>query len=905
MRLTDRPTNPSRVTLRATALAIVLAGAGLVLRGDRAGAPATDRSIGSSGSSGERSRSVEAAGPRAPADWFYMQRADEAGEIDPALRRAALAEARALALMEPQAVAQGLGGSWTPLGPVNVGGRVTDVVADPANPNVVTVATASGGVWKSGNGGASWVSLLDGPPMTSLSIGALAMDPTDPDVVYVGTGEANPGGGSIAYPGDGVWKTTNGGNSWVPLGLLETVSIGRIAIDPSNRDRVFVAAAGNLYARGAARGLFRSTNGGATWDKVLFLSDSTGCIDVAIDPADPSRIFAAMWERSRRPSTRSFGGVTSGIWRSEDGGDTWIQLTTGLPAAASKPGRIGIAVAPTQPSRVYAIYADSTGFFAGFYASTNSGLSWQRRIDTDLATGFFYSSFGWWFGRICVDPTNAGVIWAHGIQLYRSTNGGNGWAVVGGGMHVDHHAQWIQPSDPNQIWEGNDGGLYRSTNGGASWTHIENLPITQFYTNEVHPSEPWKVYGGTQDNGTVRTPVGENNGWEEIFGGDGHYVNVDPNDPNVIYAEYQYGNLAKSTDGGFTFFSSVAGIAAGDRKNWSTPVVIDPASVGDLFTTLYYGANRLYRSTNSAASWSVVSPDLSAGVPGLNGIVFGTITTIDVARSNPATIYVGTDDGNVWVSTNAGGSWTRIDGALPNRWVTRVAVDPFDDAAAYVVFSGYRQDDPAPYVFRTTDWGTSWTALAGDLPQAPVNDIVVDHRISDVLYVGTDVGVFVSVDKGGAWHPLLEGLPDGVVVTDLDFVGGGAPTLYAATYGRSQYAYDIGVLTGVPGAGGDPGEPFAGPSGAGARLAQNAPNPFGSGTRIAFALPRAGRARIDVLNLAGERVATLLDGVVGAGPREVVWDGRDARGRDVASGVYLYRLDADGRSLTRKMIVAR
>lgn len=840
-------------------------------------------------------------GPGAPNDWFYMQRAWPTGRIDHEARVEALAQARRMRGETAYAAGKRSAADWTGLGPTNVGGRITDIVADPSDTDIIYIGAASGGVWKTVNGGAGWSPIFDN--VGSLSIGALAIDPTDSDVLYVGTGEANPGGGSVAYGGDGVWKTVDGGSTWENVGLADSRYIGRIVVDPADPSNVFVAATGALFSTNAERGVYRSVDAGTTWVQVLSVSDSTGAVDLALDPSNPDRIFATMWERIRRPETRTYGGPTSGLWRSEDGGDTWSELTNGLPGGSR--GRIGVAVAvaPSSPSRVYAIYADATGYFDGLYRSDDAGDSWSAVSASGLGT--FYSSYGWWFGRIWVNPSNANALWADGIYLYRSTNGGDSFSSIGNSMHADHHAQWFSPSNPNFILKGNDGGLYRSTNGGGSWSKLNTLPITQFYTIDVHPSEPEKVHGGAQDNGTVRTPGGLLNDWEALFGGDGHYVNVDPNDTDVIYVEYQYGNLYKSVNGGASFSSATSGISGSDRKNWSTPVVVDPASDGKPSTTLYYGANRLYRSTNSAGSWSAISGDLSDGFGGSGGVTFGTITTIAVAPSDSATIYVGTDDANVWVSTNYGSLWSRIDTGLPNRWVSRVAVDPYDDAVAYVTFSGLRDDDPLPHVFRTENGGSVWSDISGNLPDAPVNDIVVDPNATSTLYVATDVGVFVTLDLGGTWSALGTAMPAGLVATDLKIIAdGGAGTLYAATYGRSAWSYDLSVITSVPAAAGDEDEAAAGEA-LRLSLAPNVPNPLRDETRIRFTLPGRAAARLEVIGVGGRRVRALADGVYGAGEHEVVWDGRDDAGRRAANGVYFYRLDSGGESASRKMTLMR
>ena len=734
-------------------------------------------------------------GPALPNEYLYLQRAGLDGSINLQAREEAVAEAEAMRASRSEFAIASVAETWQLEGPLNIGGRVTDIIGDATDANKFYVGSASGGVWKTTDGGATFTPIFENAG--SLSTGALAIDPTDSDILYVGTGESNPGGGSVAAPGDGVWKTTDGGTTWTHLGLAETRYIGRVAVDPQNPNTVFVAALGNLFSTNEERGLYRSTNGGTTWTKVLFVNNQTGAVDVAIDPTNSNRIYAATWERIRFPDDRILGGPGSAIWRSDDGGTTWTELTSGLPASSTEPGRIGIAVAPSSPSTIYAVYADTSGDFEGFYRSTNGGTTWTEQTASGLSSSSFYSTFGWWFGRIWIHPDNANEIWADGVRLYRSTNGGSSFSQIGNSMHVDHHAQWFYPPNPDIIIKGNDGGVYRSTNGGSSWTHFDNLPITQFYAMEVDPTDLGHMLGGTQDNGTNRTDTGSLDDWENILGGDGFTVLVDPNNSNVIYAESQFGNMSKSTNGGNSFSSATSGISG--RKNWHTPFVIDPNSSGSGSTTvLYYGSHQLYRSTNSASSWTSISGDLTDGDGGVNGVVYGTITTIAVAPSDSNTIYVGTDDANVWVTTNVGSSWTRIDAGLPERWITRVAVDPNNDGVAYATLSGFKQDDPLPHVFRTTDFGANWTDISGNLPDAPVNDIVVDPVDTNTLYVATDVGVFVSSNLGGSWAVLGSGLP-AVLTTDIKHMPGSPPKLFAGTYGRSIYSIDLtGVVNAPP-----------------------------------------------------------------------------------------------------------
>jgi photosystem II stability/assembly factor-like uncharacterized protein len=719
-------------------------------------------------------------------DYFYLQRLSRDGKLNVHARAQALIHAR---FMRARLVAfSGLdaAGEWELRGPLNVGGRVADIVGDPANANKFYVGAASGGVWKTLDGGATFTPIFDN--QGSLSTGALAIDPRDSNILYVGTGEASPGGGSVTYPGDGVWKTTDGGATWQHLGLEQTVTIGRIVVDPRTPSNVFVAATGNLFSRNVDRGVFRSQDGGLTWTKVLFVSDICGAVDLAIDPTNPQRIFAATWERIRSPKERIYGGPGSGLWRSTDGGTTWTRLAGGLPASTTEPSRIGVAIAPSAPNTVYAVYyrkADTA--LDGLFRSTDGGTNWTRQTATNLAS--IISNQGTWSGRIFVHPTNSAEVWVDGVGLARSTNSGASFSSVAG-LHADHHAQWFFPGNPATILKGNDGGVYRSTNGGTSWTHFNNLPISQFYTVEAHPAEPFKLYGGMQDNGVKRTTTGGLADWSNVTGGDGFEVHVDPRSTQVIYSESQFGALRRSTDGGATFASATSGLTG--RLGWKTPLAVDPASTGTgLTSTVYLGSNLLFRSTNSAGSWTAISGDLTNGNQGVGGVVFGTITTVAVSPTNRNTIYIGTDDSNVWVTRDAGATYTRLDAALPDLWVTRVAVDPTSDAIAYATFSGFRVDQPLPHVFRTTNFGATWTDISSDLPDAPVNEIIVDPTQTSTLYVGTDVGVFVSRDTGGSWAPLGHGLPDGAVVTDMTFLPGPPATLLAATYGRSIFSLEL------------------------------------------------------------------------------------------------------------------
>jgi len=471
--------------------------------------------------------------------------------------------------------------------------------------------------------------------------------------------------------------------------------------------------------------------------------------------------------------------LTSGIYKSTNGGNTWSQLTTGLPAPADTVGRIGLSVSASSPNIIYAIYCDHPGDFMGVYKSTNHGASWTRANDSALQS--FLGGFGWYFGNIRVDPTDPNRVFVLGVSLYRTTNGGSSWSSVGSSVHVDHHAMFISPIDHNRVYLGCDGGVNLSTNGGTSWSLCTAQPSTQFYAITIDHLNPQRLYGGTQDNGSLRTLTGATNDWEEIFGGDGFYCNVDYTNANVIYAEYQWGNLVKSTDLGYSWDYAMDGINySGDRHNWCTPVIMDPVN----HNTLYYGSNRLYKTTDGGNWWNSISGDLTNG-PGSGNLTYGTLTTIDVAPTNTQVIYVGTDDANVWVTTNGGGSWTKINTGLPDRWITRVTADPLDDSVAYVTLSGYKSGSSLPHIYRTTNRGNAWQSISSNLPEAPVNDVIVDPMNPSVLYVGSDVGVYISENLGASWAPLGTNLPI-TTVNDLA-LHPATRTLVAGTHGRSMF----------------------------------------------------------------------------------------------------------------------
>jgi len=802
-----------------------------------------------------------------PSDWFFMQRAYPLGEIPLEKYYEAIEQTKQIkALSKPST-----SNPWVLLGPTNIGGRVSDIEMSSTNFDTIYAGIASGGVFKSVDGGLNWFSIFD--ETYTMSIGDLAINPTNPNIIYVGTGEANGGGGSVTYGGNGVYKSIDAGTTWNHMGLEVTEYISRIVVNPLNPQFVFLGAMGKLFGKNFERGLYRSTDSGVSWENKLFISDSTGCIDIAINQLQPDTIFAAMWERIRRPDRLSYGGPTCGLYRSTDGGETWTELINGLPNNSPNIGRIGISICATSPNIIYAIYADDVGYFDGVYKSTNNGDSWTRT--NDGALGSLFSSYGWWFGNIRVDPSNPNNVFVMGLDVYKTTTGGSSWTYSSGSMHVDQHGMYIHPANPNFIVAGNDGGVYKSTNAGLNWTFITSMPITQFYTCDVDYQIPNRYYGGTQDNGTNRTLAGTQNSWQQIYGGDGFYVLVDPSNNNYVYAEYQYGGFGRSTNGGSNFSYGLNGVSGSDRFNWSTPFIIDPTNPAKL----YLGTHRLYKSTNRAVLWTPISPDLTNGPPTGNQ-VYGTITSIASAPSDTNAVYVGTDDGNVWVTLDGGANWTKISNPLPVRWVTRVAVDPYNAMTAYVTLSGYRYDEYLPHVFRTTDAGANWQSISSNLPDAPVNDIIVDPDSADRLYVGTDVGVFVTDSLGNAWNYLGEYLPNSPI-TDL-VLHNPTRTLITASFGRSMYSYDLTSVTNVKN---------EITSVKDFELYQNYPNPFNPTTKIKFTLPVTLRevegslVTLKVYDVLGNEITTLVNEEKKPGTYEVEFDATR-----LPSGIYFYQL---------------
>ena len=701
---------------------------------------------------------------RRPNSWFYEQRAYPFKTIPQAEYLAALDEAEIKVARAKSSFSQFQAVTWSPAGPTNIPGRITSMAIHPNLPNTFWAAAASGGVYKTTDLGVSWTNVFE--DVGTFSIGAIAVDPNNGDIVYVGTGEAS---SSIdSYEGTGVYKSVDGGTSWTNIGLPNSARIGRIVVDPLNSLRVYAAVQGQSFGGSTSpdRGLYRSEDGGVNWTKVLFVDNSTGCIDIALHPST-GVVLAAMWNFTTGPN--------SAVWRSTSHGDlgsfSMLSGTGGLPSTGSL-GRIGFSFDPLS-NTVYSIHIGSDNDLGGMYKSTDLGVNWTRTNDGNLSGTF--GGFGWYFGQVRVAPGNPDIVFSLGVQLMKSTNGGASWFNVTNETHVDHHAMVISPTNPDVVYNGCDGGVNYTSNGGLSWTVFRNMDNTQFYAMTMDYQNPERIYGGTQDNGTMRTLTGSVGDWTRILGGDGFVTKVDYTNANVIYAESQFGNLFKSTDGGFSFAWAQNGIDPGgtETHGWLTPIEMDQNDP----RVLYYGTDRVYKTTDAADNWSAISSSLASR----------HLSTIASAKSDPQVVYCGARSGEIWVTTDGGSNWTDIRGVIPNRWVTRLTVDPADAATCYLTISGYNGNgETLPRLYKTTDFGQNWTSLVGDLPDAPLNDVILDPHESQTLYVASDVGVYVTTNMGASWEPVGNNMPISSVADII--INPRNRKLVAGTHGRSMFS---------------------------------------------------------------------------------------------------------------------
>ena len=688
------------------------------------------------------------------------------------------------------------------IGPALTSGRVSDVAIDPSDKRTWYVGASAGGVWKSTNGGISFSPIFDG--QGSFSIGTVTIDHANPNVIWVGTGENN-AQRVVAY-GDGIYKSIDGGRSWTNMGLKQSEHIGRVLIDPRNSDVVYVAAHGPLWKGGGDRGLYKTTDGGKTWNKVLSGDEWTGVNDVQMDPRNPDILIATTWQRLRRVYTFVAGGPGSAVWRSTDAGKTWTKSQSGFPDVEL--GRIGLAMSPANPSVVYAI-ADAADRKGGFFRSKDGGASWEKMSD--------YQSGSNYYNEIFADPKDVDRVYAVEPILQVSDDGGKTFHRVGErNKHVDNHSVWIDPDETTHLVVGCDGGVYETWDGGKTWRFVANLPITQYYRVATDDSKPfYRVYGGAQDNFSVGGPSRTRNtsgitnaDWFITSGGDGFGSVVDPSDPNTVYAESQFGNLARFN----LKTGDVMGIqpteepgTAGPRWGWDSPLFISPHN----HKRLYFASNRLFVSEDRGDSWKVISPDLSrlidrnrlkvmGRVMGLGAVgknvsttLFGVVLTIAESPLKEGLLFTGTDDGKISVSENGGTSWRSVDhvpGVPDTAPVFKILPSQHDANVVYAAFNNHQAGDFKPYVMKSTDTGRTWTSITGDLPQGSVYSLAEDHVDRNLLFAGTEWGLFVTRDGGRKWLRLNGGMPT-IQVRDLT-IQKRENDLVAGTFGRGFYILD-------------------------------------------------------------------------------------------------------------------
>jgi photosystem II stability/assembly factor-like uncharacterized protein len=839
---------------------------------------------------------------------------------------------------------------WRPIGPANMAGRVSSVVGIPSPSRTFFVAAAAGGIWKTTNAGTTFRPVFDNE--RCISMGELAIAPSDTMQVWAGTGEED--SRNTISPGCGIFKSTDGGLTWRHMGLDRTGAIGRIVVHPTNPNIVYVAALGQPWSANPERGLYKTTDGGTTWQLVKFISDRAGVVDVAMDPSNPDVLFAASWERVRGPYFLRSGGPGSALWKTTDAGATWTEVRGGgLPETAK--GRIGIAIAASNPQVMYLmVEADTTPNASrekrpaqtrpsGLYRSADGGKTWERTNNNNVRP-FYYS-------QVRVDPKNPDRVYWSSTPVNYSNDGGKTFGNATVGIHVDHHSMWIDPVDPNHIIVGNDGGVAQTWDKGGTWDFLNSIPLGQFYIVSYDMAFPYNVCGGLQDNGSWCGPSRRRQGditnadWTNVSGGDGFYTAQDPTDPNIIYSESQGGNIGRSDlstgervalvrpnwrpryqqyeDSIVIERPDTARPATGAvqrrlaelrrrqladstdldlRWNWNTPFLLSPHNP----STFYAASNRVMKSTQRGDNMYPISPDLTTrdsmrirvstrttgGItPDVTGAeTHSTIVSLAESPVRPGILYAGTDDGNVWISRNDGGSWDnltgRFPGVAPKSYVSRIEPSRFDSATFYVTFDRHRDGDYKPYVFVTTDFGRTFRSLVNNLPSAGVDFVHVireDPYNRDLLFVGTDVGAYVSLNRGATWQKFMNNLPT-VPVHDLR-IHPRDRELIAGTHGRAVWVVDIGPLEQladsiiaataylfVPKTGYQYGQRPLGGGSPGHKVFRAQSPQYGA--EIVYRLTtgdRRSRTRITIQDVTGDTIRT-IQGPGGPGVHRVVWN---------------------------------
>ncbi len=844
--------------------------------------------------------------------------------------------------------------SYRPIGPSAQGGRFTAFAVPLQQPGTFYAAAGSGGLWKTVNHGETFEPIFDLERV--YSIGAVAVAPSDPHVLYVGTGEANCS--RSTYWGDGVYKSVDAGKTWKNVGLPESQHIPRLVIHPADPDVVYVAALGHLYSENPERGVFKTVDGGKTWDKILFVDNRTGAVDIVLDPKNPEIVYAAMYDKLRLPWTYMVGGPGSGIHKSTDGGKTWTKLAGGLPAGML--GRIGLTIFPKNPDILYAVIENankpgmapearwqeillgksSAGMIDGeVYRTEDAGATWRKVSPEKQAIS---ANPGYYYADIIVDPNDDQHVYALSVGVQESRNGGRTWAApfrFGG----DNHALWIDPAESKHMLLGYDHGLGVTHDGGKTWHRPDHLAVGQLYALDYDMSQPYRVACGLQDNGSLIGPSTGKNGvpidfedWTTVGGGDGMYNVFDKATNRYLYTESQFGPLARlDLKTGQSKSIAYRG-GAMKRFNWNSPVHISHLDSD----VVYHCGNIVVKSVNRGESWTEISGDLTTNDPaklpnGTGGdanIQYCTITTFAESTLQPGLLWVGTDDGLVWVTQDDGAKWSKVSDKIagnPGYWVSRVEASSSQPGTAYVSYTGYRNDDFRPFLYKTTDFGQTWTSIAGGLPPGPINVVREDPRHPLLLFVGTDFGVWASLDGGKAWDSLQSNMP-AVAVHDLK-IHPRDRDLIVGTHGRSVWIADIAALEEMT--------PQA--MAEDVRLCSVEPrirwtrglrpeaagNNMGgvsepAGMAIRYYLKARPKGEVKVQILKGEAVVSEIKGTAEAGLNSVTWNMRrdpsaaekqtaaarrsrfgGAAGPEAPTGEYTVALLVDGKKLTAPAVI--
>ncbi|MDG1807840.1 MAG: hypothetical protein P8I27_08070 [Pirellulaceae bacterium] len=706
------------------------------------------------------------------------------------------------------------GTKWRFIGPEIMSGRVTDLAIPSGQPFTFYAATASGGLWKTTNEGTTWQPIFDDAP--SASVGAVTTCPTQPETVWVGLGESNIFRSSMS--GTGVYRSDDGGETWEHKGLADSHHIARIVVHPSDPNIVYVAASGHEYTPNEERGIYKTEDGGKTWERQLFIAPDIGAIDLVMHPTEPDTLVASMWNRTRHAWSDPVPGPDDGLFKTVDGGKSWEKLNEGLPPSETT-GRIGLAISQSNPDVIYALMdnhqiareaeegeRDNYGRQrqavkkgAEIYRSDDAGATWELTHGEDRMMKRLFSTYGWVFGQIRVDPNDENTIYAMGIPLIKSSDGGKTFENLAfSGLHGDHHAMWINPKNSDHIINGNDGGINISYDQGATWKNLENLPVVQFYNVEVDNAEPFRVYGSIQDNNSWRGPSNyrpgrsTRTGWERIPGGEASTMAIDPKDEDTFYSEGFYGSIQRTNLKENKTKSIKPKAEAGEpelRGQWLAPFILSPHNS----SIVYHGMQYVFRSLDQGQTWERISDDLTFNDPDRQGNVsYATLTALSESPKKFGLLYAGTDDGRLHVTKNGGLEWEEINNNIPHKWVSRVVASKYDEGSVYLTMNGKRDNDFQVYVYKSDDYGKTWQDIGQGIPGGPVNVIFEDPSKPGLLYVGTDCGVYVTLDDGKNWQVLGSNLPV-TFVHDLALQER-ENVLVAATHGRGMHTLRLRSL---------------------------------------------------------------------------------------------------------------